>query len=1092
MYSFQAIYGKENSENDDYLYNSIRENIIEKKYSYILVPEQYSLSCEKSFIKRLGASAQQYGEVLTFARLSNLVLNKVGPLRGNYINNAGKNMLISRAIQISEGQLRYFTKGTDKEGFTTTILNIITEFKRYNVTSEILFKASEKCIDKTLANKLYDFSLILEKFNALSTEKYNNSDDNAEIIIPRIKMCDFPENTTLYISFFKSFTPLEYKILRELMNVMNVKILLCADDLNFPSEIFETSAYTYKKLYEISLESGNEVLEPLKLKCDKLYRKDELNVLADMYFSMGNVANFPKKANRIHILNPLDSYNEVRDTALIINNLCKNHNYKHSDFLVLAGDLSVYRKFIPQLFSKYGVSYFIDAKEPVMKTPLYRLISFLLNTAVYGISYDRLMNIARLNLLNVNQRELDIFDNYLIASGASHQMFNSLEPWTFNPDKHLFDMEVVNRVKEAILTPVRDFVKGISGRKTVNDICLHICGWLNKYKMSEKINELMQKYEGAGDFKRAALYKSSGNCLSAQLRQMSDILGDMPATYKKFRSIFNSAASAINVGIIPQTLDGVMVSEISHFRNTSPKVVIVLGVNDGVFPKNFPVYGILSDIEREELKKLDIELAPTALSKQLEERYHIFDVLRTATSRLYLSVPKQDNEKKALLPSPIIKKITEFFPETDFEIFDENSEIFTCDKTAAFDILISKIGKSTDASPKWEYIKNLFLDFEKYREKLNNAEKLVSFCKAPEVLSRAMVKALYGKNLSLSVSRLERFNMCAFSYFLKYGLFLSPRLTADFKSNDLGSVLHLILSEYFTQKEQEKADYEEITFDNLEKEIYKLSDEISKNYNSLLYETSAYYRYFSLKIRDIAAISAWEVVKFYQNSNFRPYGFELEIGGKTPDIPAKIIKTKYGDAKFSGKIDRADHCSIKNTDYISILDYKSSIKRLHKADIENGVQLQPLAYMNAICSSIQNSEPAAILYMHLNNPLLSFKNRPTRDVLEQERHKKVVLTGWTSNDSFVLSLLDKSSDSSAIPEKSVERMLKSEFEHALKIANEKIHQSTTEIFEGKIDINPYISKDVDACAFCDFKPICTLKNYEEQKENEKGENENVI
>lgn len=1080
-HTFQAVYGKENYESESFLYTDIKNNILNGKYSYILVPEQYSLSAEREFLNRIGLSAQKSAEVLTFSRLCNIVLSEAGPLRGNYIDNAGKNILIKRVLQLNAEKLRYFTKSINKQGFTGIILNIISEFKRYSVTPEILLKASTECSEENLSKKLYDFSVILDGFNKLANEKYSNSEDNLEIITPRIPMCSF-NNGTLYICYFKSFTPLEYQAIENLMQVMDVKILLCSDSLTKPSEIFETSVYTYKKLCGIAENSGVEIAKPISLKSDKDYRKDELNHLADVYFKM--LRHKPEEnPKRLHILNPASFYKEVQEAALLINSLCKEYGYKYSDFLILAGDLSAYTKFIPELFDKYGLNYFIDKKEPVLRTPVYKLISYLLETAVYGFSYERIMSIARLMLLPVSMRETDMLDNYLLAVNINYRMWNTDAEWTFNPNEKLFDMECINSTKNRLLKPVNDFISALSGRKTVNDICILIANWLNENKIADKLKTKARVLENKGKLSLAAKYKSAWNSLIAQLSQMNDILGDTFITFEKFHEIFISSAAQISIGAIPQTLDEIMISEISHFRNTTAEVVIVLGVTDGVFPKNFPVYGILSDIEREELKSLNIELAPTAISKQLEERYHTFNVLRTAKSQLYLSVPKCDTEGNSCTPSPIVKRLKKLYKGLEYEVFDENSPLYMQDKTAAFDILLSKADNENSLNSKWKCIKDEFLKREEYKDRLKQMESMMEFSRTPEKLSKTAVTQLYGKQLSLSISRLEQFNQCAFAYFMKYGLYLSPRLKADFRSNDMGTALHLILSEYFKGKSGNDVDYGSIKYDEVQNEIYEISDKVTKSHNSMLYENSAYYRYLALKIRGIASAAAWEIVKFYKNSSFRPYGFEISIGGKNPDISAKTIRVENGTAKFSGFIDRADCYVSDNKNYISILDYKSSEKKLKPEHIESGIQLQPLAYMNALCESIKDAEPAAMLYMHLNDPILRLDKRPSEEVLERERQKNIKLTGWASNNEGILSKLDNSisTDNEILSKSNVSRVLDSEFKDALNMANEKIRQSTSEIFDGRIDINPYISSDFSSCEYCDYSPICTVKN--EQADN---------
>ena len=63
-----------------------------------------------------------------------------------------------------------------------------------------------------------------------------------------------------------------------------------------------------------------------------------------------------------------------------------------------------------------------------------------------------------------------------------------------------------------------------------------------------------------------------------------------------------------------------MFSKIDMFRNTDAKVVIVLGVTDGVFPRGYGNEGILTDAEREALREYGIDLAMTASEKSHDEQ----------------------------------------------------------------------------------------------------------------------------------------------------------------------------------------------------------------------------------------------------------------------------------------------------------------------------------------------------------------------------------------------------------------------------------------------------------------------------------------
>ena len=90
---FKAVYGAADFDHNRYLFRKLRENLQREVKSYVLVPEQFSVFTERKVMEDLGAKAQSLIEVLTFSRLSNLVMSELGPLRLRYIDGASREIL---------------------------------------------------------------------------------------------------------------------------------------------------------------------------------------------------------------------------------------------------------------------------------------------------------------------------------------------------------------------------------------------------------------------------------------------------------------------------------------------------------------------------------------------------------------------------------------------------------------------------------------------------------------------------------------------------------------------------------------------------------------------------------------------------------------------------------------------------------------------------------------------------------------------------------------------------------------------------------------------------------------------------------------
>lgn len=79
---------------------------------------------------------------------------------------------------------------------------------------------------------------------------------------------------------------------------------------------------------------------------------------------------------------------------------------------------------------------------------------------------------------------------------------------------------------------------------------------------------------------------------------------------------------------------------------------------------------------------------------------------------------------------------------------------------------------------------------ENWKYKLVNSLKAISYTNMPERINKENIEKLYGKTLKTSVSRLEQYKSCPFSYYLKYGLNISEKDSFKVDSLDTGSFMH--------------------------------------------------------------------------------------------------------------------------------------------------------------------------------------------------------------------------------------------------------------------------------------------------------------
>ncbi len=1077
---FSIIYGLEGSDRDAFAENKIKSALEIGKTSWILVPEQFSMSTERSMIKKFGISAQSNIKVITFSRLCNLVLSYVGPLRTQYINEAGRQIIAARTIRALKGRLEKLAPNLNKNGFSSTIVDLVSEFKRYGVSPDALLCAAEDENPDFLA-KIRDLSLITKTFNELLESHASDADDNISIILPKIKECNFLKGE-LFIMHFRSFTPIEYSAIGELMRLMDVCAVMCCDSVSSPSALFAPVAATCRTLTDIA--ESNDIKCLPSIKREAPFGDSELSHLCHNFFASRPVA-YPHTPDSIKLYHVTNRYREVEAAADLILKLCRTEGRKFSDFLILARSTAEYNRIMPAIFESRGIDVFLDTRRSLLTKPLVVMLCEILDILAFGYSYDRVMTLARTGLCDVSDNDADMFENYLLATSPSHAMWEQ-DKWEYCPRG--YDIDVINRTREAILKPVLNISSKLSGRKSAKEICNAILDYLKEDNTLGKTDQISRSFAERNMPYLSEEYRQVWNSVISIISQISVLMDDEDITYKDFAELFKNACSGISVGMTPRTQGSVIFSPIDLFRSSNTPVVIVLGMTDGVFPANHTSEGLLSDAERETLYKHGISLAPGVASKQNEEQLLIYSVLTAAKEKLYLFSPLASNDGKQLDVSPIVTKIQSkifpcivpYNPDADGDILHDAEG-----KHGSFEALCSLLadngGGKDGLSSVARELYSLFASDNEFSSQLVQVERAMQ-TKEPEKIPRAAVEAIYGKTLSLSVSRLEKYNACAFSYFLSYGLFLSERDKSSIEPRGMGNVQHAALYDYFSAIKEKGIDYADITKEACYHDICELVKKEAMAESELLYESSAYYKYIVSRMQGIASRTAWEVIKFYRSSLFRPVGYEIRIGTNGP-IPSITIQNANGDkiASVKGIIDRADAALIDGKTYISIVDYKSSQKTLDARLSAAGVNLQPLLYSDIVCKRM-NASPAAMIYMQMTDPIISDSKLKfdTDAEIEKAVNSAIKLGGWLNNNASVISGYSCGGENSEnyLPSGSSSLVEESELLSRIAAANKKIKESAIGIYEGNIKAEPYIDNGYNACEYCLFGGICNKRKVD--------------
>ncbi len=610
------------------------------------------------------------------------------------------------------------------------------------------------------------------------------------------------------------------------------------------------------------------------------------------------------------------------------------------------------------------------------------------------------------------------------------------------------------------------------------------------------MQEKIQNLKACNELEKAKEYEKSFEIFVSLLDEIVIVLGDKNISFDKYTKILKMGFSNSDLGVIPQVADEVIVGDVDRSRSHKVKVAFLIGLNDGVFPAIQKDEGFLDDEDRQVLKSSGIELAKGTMEQLYDDNFNIYKAFTTAEELLCISYVSSDSEGKSLRPSILVNKIKKMFPniKEQSDIVNRQSEILL--ENTTFDELLIQIrnfkeGKQID--PIWFHVYHYYANNNKL--KLENALRAIDYKNEPEKIKKQNLQNLYGNTLNTSISRLEQYKSCAFSYYLKYGLKLKEKDQFKVEAIDTGNFMHEVIDSFFAKLEEENLNVKQIEIEQIKSITEEIVEEklTLKKYD--IFNAIPKYRVLAKRLKKVIVKSMQYIVESIKYSDFEVLGHELEFkGGKQ----YKPITFKLKDGKtveITGKIDRVDIAKTKDGKYLRIIDYKSSIKNINLNEVLAGLQLQLLTYLDAACKE-EDVLPAGVFYFNLIDPILNATSELEDEQIEEELRKQFKMQGLILADTQIVRKMDTtlvSGSSNIIPaylnkegevSERPNTLNAKQFENLQLYMEKIIKQISEEILEGNIKIEPfYRMRDKKTpCEYCEYKSICqfnqvTKNNY---------------
>ncbi len=906
----KIIYGKPGSGKSQYCFNQIIEQLEKEKKIYMITPEQFSFTAETKLMKTAKNRAVLNAEVVTLSRMAYRVLNEVGGSNKTHLTKQGKAMLIYSILNQNKKQLKFLGKSDENIDLS---MNAITEFKKHGIMVEDLQQEIEKIEDAYLKTKLKDITVIYEKFQEQIEGKYIEETDLLSILANKIEETDIVQDSMIYLDEFAGFTKQEYEVITKFIKLAKqVNITICTDDLNINTnpdlDIFYSNKNTIAKIWSMVNENNFPLEEPVHLERQYRFKTEELQHLSEN-INNHKSTKYEKNVENIELFLAQNSYAEIENIAKKITKLVKNENLRYKDIAIITKNIEEYASFVRAIFSKYNIPVFIDEKRDVNQNVIIQYLLALLEVMNKNFTSEAVFNYLKLGFSEIEEDEIFELENYCNKWAIKQNKWKKDFVYEMEKEEKRQKIERYNELRKQIIEPLLVVKEKINQNKNIENITKCLYTFLQEQRIEEKIAKKIQELEEKSLIDLANEYVASYKIIIELLDEMILVFGKDKTTIDQYSKILKVGLKNSELGKIPGTQDQVTFGDIDRSRSHKVKTVFIIGLNDGSFPSVNKEEGFLDDVDRERLKQDGMELAKGTLEQLYEDNFNIYKAFTTAENNIYLSYVSADKEGKSLRPSMLIHKIKKIYPnlQEKSDLLKKQYEIVN--EQVTYEELLENIANLKEKEPIdkiWYAIYQYYKGKAKWQEKLQNDLQGLNYTNLPQEIKKENIDKLYGNTLNTSVSRLEKYRSCPFSYYLQYGLKLKEKENLKIHTFETGSFMHETIDEFFEQVREEGLGLAEIE----EEQIYQMVSEIiernltlSKNF---IFSSTAKYKALVKRLKRIVSKALKYIIQTLIYSDFSIEGTEIEFGKKGKYQPILLTLENGKKVEITGKIDRID------------------------------------------------------------------------------------------------------------------------------------------------------------------------------------------
>ena len=1124
--SLRFYFGPSGSGKSHRIYEEIMQRAAQEpgRNFLIIVPDQFTMQTQKDLVMRSDRGGILNIDVLSFGRLSHRILEEVGTKEMPVLDDTGKSLVLQKIAADLKEQLPAMGSLLHKQGYIHEVKSAISEFMQYGISTQDMDKLIASAEKRgALAMKLRDLKTLYRGFQDYIRDHFITTEETLDVLRRSLVKSKILPDSVVVFDGFTGFTPIQNRLIQELMRVCEETIVTVTigeeeDPYQMDGEqkLFHLSKKTVADLVKLAAEAevtrGEDVF--VKGGPNRFTEAPALCYLEQNLFRY-QYEPYTEKQHEIHMFEALSPREEVHQTALYIRKLIREEGLTYRDIAVVIGDLEGYASYVETEFRQLEIPCFLDRTRGIVLNPMIEYIKSALQLYIRDFSYDTVFHFLRSGMADISREEIDELENYVIRTGArGYRTYSRLftrkteemQQGSGQEDTERAEetMERLNRIRQQFADTVE--ILHMAPRAKAGEYVDHLYDFLEQNQVQQKLLNYQQRFEQEGDLAKAREYAQIYRLVMDLLDQIYELLGEEEISLQEFADILEAGFGEITVGTIPQNVDRIVVGDMERTRLKQVKVLFFLGVNDGNIPKNASKGGIISDMDREFLIESGTEMAPSPRQQMYIQRLYLYLNMTKPSERLYLSYAKVNSDGKGIRPSYLIDTVRKLFPQLAVEYPQNRSRLEQIEgRQEGARYLAEELREYADGTLREEERQDFYLMYRAYEADPEGRDRLTAaaFRRYKESgLSRIVARALYGRQLENSVSRLETYAACACRHFLQYGLSLQEREEFGFEVSDMGNVYHAVLENFAGKLAESGRTWWDFDENFATQAIKEAVEGYAATYGETVLYSSARNEYAITRMSRILTRTVLTLQQHLKQGSFQPDDYELSFRFAEDLDSIHVDLSEEEKMHLQGRIDRIDVSEDAEHVYVKVIDYKSGNKKFDLAALYYGLQLQLVVYMNAAMELESRKHPdkeivpAALLYYHIDDPTIETPVELTQEQINEEILTKLRMNGVVNSDPAVVERLDRflQDKSKVIPvEKKKDGsfsarsgILSREELHVVSAyVDTKIRQIGREILDGKIAANPYEKGNEEACTYCAYKKVCgfdgSIPGYEKRQ-----------